>query len=240
MNRTRLSRMAANDRWRGAALTKEQEALMAYLEGLAADPKRAKVLHKVLLEERSMLLRTGWIESFINGNSSWQGELVPWFNYGVIRFLAGRVGKHMRVFEYGAGYSTLWWERRAASVMAVEHDESWAARVSELVKDKTVIRYVPLEYDGAYCRTILETDNHYDVVVVDGRDRVNCMRQSLARLNNDGVIVFDNSQRGYYRAGIEELKSNGFREIQFSGIAPMTHVESFTSILYRPDNCFKI
>jgi hypothetical protein len=221
-------------------MSDKQEAMKAFIDGLASDPKRAKALHKAFLDERGMIQRTGWLESLINGNSSWKGELVPWFNYGVIRFLSERVNNRMRVFEYGAGFSTLWWQRRVAEITAVEHDQNWAARVTELVSPPTVIMHIPLEYDGAYCRAILETDNAYDVVVVDGRDRVNCMKHSIAKLKPDGVIIFDNSQRSYYRAGIDELKKTGFREIQFSGLAPMTHVESFTSVLYRATNCLGI
>src|SRR5262245_54405785 len=163
-------------------MSKELEALRAYFDSALADPRMTKALYKALLDERSQLVRSSWIASLANGNSNWQGELVPWFNYGVIRFLAGRVSRKMRVFEFGAGFSTLWWQRRVAAITAVEHDEQWAATVSGLVAPPTVVKHVPLDYDGHYCRTILETDDTYDIVIVDGRDRVNCMMQAKARL----------------------------------------------------------
>jgi hypothetical protein len=36
----------------------------------------------------------------------------------------------MTVFEFGCGNSTRWWMQRVARVVAVDHDESWAAEVA--------------------------------------------------------------------------------------------------------------
>lgn len=221
-------------------MTSKPDELRAHFEAVMSDPALAKAYRRALLDERSHLVRTGWIRSMAVGASDWQGELVPWFNYGVIRLLADRVRRDMTVFEFGAGYSTLWWQRRVSRITAVEHDEGWAAKVAGLVSKPTTIKHVQLDYDGEYCRTILQSEDQYDVIVVDGRDRVNCMKQGLKRLSANGVFVFDNSQRAHYREGIEQVKGGGFKELQLSGIAPMTQAESFTSILYRADNCFGI
>lgn len=57
------------------------------------------------------------------------GRPLPWFTYGAIEFLE-RVARHTdRVFEYGAGYSTLWWQDRVRSVTSVEHDGEWIERI---------------------------------------------------------------------------------------------------------------
>lgn len=56
------------------------------------------------------------------------GRPLPWFTYGAIEFLSRVVDGGMRVFEYGAGYSTLWWER-AALVHSVDHDPEWVAEL---------------------------------------------------------------------------------------------------------------
>jgi hypothetical protein len=39
------------------------------------------------------------------------------------------VQPHFRVFEYGAGNSSLWWASRVAEVVSVEHDAAWAELV---------------------------------------------------------------------------------------------------------------
>ncbi len=56
------------------------------------------------------------------------GSALPWFTYGAIEFLNRVVDGGMRVFEYGAGYSTIWWHR-AALVHSVDHDPAWVAEL---------------------------------------------------------------------------------------------------------------
>lgn len=234
----RRSRPAA--RFQLSMIDSLNEETTEYLNRLASTREGRKALNNVLGSPRSFLRKFRWIESMAEFDPTFEGEPVPWFNYGVVRFLRSRVKRHMVVFEYGSGFSTQWWEKHAASVDAVEHDAKWAEKVAERLSSRATIRHIELDYDGKYCRAILAMEKRYDVVVVDGRDRVNCMRIGLQRLTDDGVIVFDNSQRRHYRDKIEEVKAQGWKEIQFSGLAPMTYVESFTSVLYRAQNCFGI
>lgn len=53
------------------------------------------------------------------------GAPLPWFTYGGIEFLQRVARGSDRVFEYGAGYSTLWWQEHVAEVCSVEHDSAW-------------------------------------------------------------------------------------------------------------------
>ena len=170
------------------------------------------------------------------------GEIIPkpWFNYGFVSFLERRVRPDMAVFEYGAGYSTLWWQNQVSKVFSVDNDLNWVNHLKEEISANVDLRFIAVETGGLYCQAARDIDILFDVIVVDGRDRVNCAKVAVEKLKPDGVIIFDNSQRDYYREGIEEIKSKGFKEIQFSGIASMTYVESFTSILYKADNCFQI
>ena len=62
------------------------------------------------------------------------GRPVPWFTYGAIEFLQRVVRSADRVFEYGAGYSTLWWQDRVAKVCSVEHDSEWCERLRPSLK----------------------------------------------------------------------------------------------------------
>lgn len=50
---------------------------------------------------------------------------LPWYSYPMIAFLSDRVRPQMRVFEYGSGYSTLWWSERVAQVTSCKHDQDW-------------------------------------------------------------------------------------------------------------------
>lgn len=50
----------------------------------------------------------------------------PWFTYPAIRFLRDIISPTMRVFEYGSGFSTKFFNSHALEVVSVEHDPKWA------------------------------------------------------------------------------------------------------------------
>ena len=52
------------------------------------------------------------------------------------------------------------------------------------------VSHYPLEADGDYCRAAETTQQEFAIVVIDGRDRVNCARHSLSALESAGVIVW--------------------------------------------------
>ena len=162
---------------------------------------------------------------------------LPWWTYPIIDFLARRVRPDMRVFEFGSGNSTLWWASRVEHVTAVEHHPRWAVRMAQAVPDNVSLLHVPLEPDGDYCRTSQRTGGRFDIVVVDGRDRVNCARECLGSLKEDGVIVWDDSQRRRYRPGFRFLGRRGFRQLEFHGHGPMDTLPWETSVFYRDVNC---
>jgi hypothetical protein len=122
----------------------------------------------------------------------------------------------------------------------VEHNHEWATKIAESAPANVSILEVELEPDGDYCRTALGLETQFNVLIIDGRDRVNCALQSLPALSPDGVIIWDDSHRRRYRHGLGVLKKHGFRRIRFTGLGPISPLPGETSILYRPDNCFHI
>ncbi len=190
---------------------------------------------------RGPLRASGWLRSNRERQSvDAAGRPLPWISYPAIRFLEERLRPSMKVFEYGSGNSTLWLSERVASVRSVEHDQAWYQATKDRVPANARLELVCLEYGGMYSRQVLEGGNEYDVVFIDGRDRVNCMIRCLPALAPGGVIVLDNSDRATYRPGIEHLASNGFRRLPFAGMAPIVTYVSETSVLYRPVNCLGI
>jgi hypothetical protein len=49
----------------------------------------------------------------------------PWYTYPAIYFLKDFIKPYHKVFEYGCGYSTLFYRRHTSAVCSVEHDEKW-------------------------------------------------------------------------------------------------------------------
>lgn len=187
------------------------------------------------------LSAAGWFLSIDKGMPvDNQGNPLPWYTYPFIRFLEPRARATMKVFEYGSGNSTLWWSARAANVVACEHDESWFEDMSKRLPPNVDYRFSKLEYGGEYCRAVAGFVSEFDCIVIDGRDRVNCAKNALGALKEDGVIIWDNSDRERYREGYDFLIENGFRRIDFWGLGPINAYEWCTSVFYRKENCFEI
>jgi methyltransferase family protein len=183
----------------------------------------------------------GWFRSFEErAPVDRQGEPIPWYTYPAIEFLRTRVRPEMTVFEYGCGNSTLWWAKRVAQVVSVEHDSDWHRRIATRVPPNVTLRHVPLERPGEYAGALVREGRRFDVVVIDGRERVECTRHVVDGLSEGGVIVFDNAERPDYAEGYAALEAQGFRRIDFVGMAPIVVDKITTSVFYRPDNCFRI
>jgi hypothetical protein len=79
---------------------------------------------------RLFLQPAGWQRSRIEQSPvRADGRPLPWFTYGAIEFLHRVVLPADRVFEFGAGHSTLWWQEAVQSVVAVEHDSQWCEQL---------------------------------------------------------------------------------------------------------------
>lgn len=187
------------------------------------------------------LTKMGWFKSVEKQLPvDHDGKPLPWYTYSSIAFLEGRTRPGMRIFEYGSGNSTLWWAKRVQSVVSCENDESWFRKISAISPDNVDYRHCALEPGGEYCKMISRFDREFDIVIIDGRDRVNCARNSLCALKEDGIVIWDNSDREKYQEGYDFLLRNGFRRIDFWGLGPINSYQWCTSVFYRKDNCLGI
>lgn len=187
----------------------------------------------------SSLLQSGWFRSFRECRAiDRRGEAIPWWTYSAVHFIEPRLTPGLRVFEYGCGSSTVWLSRRVKEVISVEHDQRWAERVSSQLKSGSS-QVILRELSGGYVEEIAR-HGYFDVVIIDGRQRVKCLHQCLEFLTPAGIIIWDNSEREDFAEGMLQAKRNGFRELPFWGLLPAKIQFSQTSILYREENCFGI
>jgi hypothetical protein len=198
--------------------------------------------YKMLIRNPDSYLHlSGWMQSLsakkpIDHN----GKPIPWMNYPVVRILQERLTKDLNLFEFGSGYSTLFYAKKVKAVTSVEYDEKWLHIIKSQLPDNVNIIFKQQDVDGDYCRVINSTGEKYDVVIVDGRDRVNCIKQSISALTSKGVILLDDSQRKRYQEGIDFAKSHGFKALNLEGLkATGTEVDR-TTIFYQAGNCFDI
>ncbi len=161
-------------------------------------------------------------------------------NHNAIALLHERLKNDMLLFEYGSGYSTLFFAARVAQVISVEHEPKIANKLEVSLPSNVELLYRPVRDIDAYCQAILESGERYDLVVIDGRERVRCAELASSALSQRGVILLDDSQRGEYLPAIQHLQALGFKRLDFNGHQPYGAEGERTSIFYRPENCLEI
>ncbi len=159
----------------------------------------------------------------------------PWYMPKAHRFLEKKIANLNRVFEYGSGDSSVWFAERVGEYIAVEHDQSWYTRITTILKEKNLtnskIHFVPPDENNSefdwekewqyfnilqhpltqpefrqYMSTIDQyPDNHFDCIIIDGRERIGCLLHSLSKLSENGLIIFDDSSRYYLQEAFSLL-----------------------------------
>lgn len=190
---------------------------------------------------KGYLSEIGWFRSFdskspVDGYS----EPIPWVTYSFMDFIADRIQKEHTIFEFGSGNSTFYYAKRALKVVSVEHDKAWFDKISSTKPSNSEMIFCELETGGNYSKMPATMGQKFDIIIVDGRDRVNCCYQSLAALSEGGVVVLDDSERENYAAAISFFKKEGFKELSFSGISPGLFYRKSTSVFYKANNCLGI
>ncbi|MGQ0456068.1 MAG: hypothetical protein ACT4OU_03280 [Hyphomicrobium sp.] len=191
---------------------------------------------------------TPWRFAYVTGHGrsslgsaakSRSGAAIPWYTYPAIDFLAQREFAGKRVLEFGGGQSTLWWARRAASVVTIEEDESWYQSLKERLPSNVELHHVPADRGTrsiAPIRTLLDAhgEGAFDVIVIDGHLRRELTGPAFEFLAPRGALLFDNSEGyGFY----EEVKSRACCRIDFYGFAPGVSRRHCTSLVFVGD-CF--
>jgi hypothetical protein len=202
-------------------------------------PKRLRTL--LSFNDKGYLDEVGWFNAFDSKSPVDQdNNPIPWVTYSFIDFIKERLKPHHTVFEFGSGNSTYFYAKYAGMVVAVEHDKEWYDKIVGTKPENAEMIFCELVRDGDYCRMPIKLEETFDIIIVDGRDRVNCCKQAVKAVTEKGVIVLDDSEREFYKEGINFLKNNGYKELSFSGISPGLFYRKSTSVFYRPDNCLSI
>lgn len=190
--------------------------------------------------ENGFLYEIGWTNSFnkklpVDKNNN----PIPFFSYSMTHFLENYLDKNMTIFEFGSGNSTLFFAERVKRVVSVEHDKKWYERALSLIPKNVEMIFQELEYDGDYCKTLRKLNETVDIIFVDGRDRVNCIKESAFSLNTGGIIILDDSERERYKETFDFLKENGFNYFSIDGISPGIFEFHKTTIFFKDDSLIK-
>jgi hypothetical protein len=176
----------------------------------------------------------------------------PWMSFAAIEWLDANVSASASVFEYGSGGTTLFLADRAGSVHSVEHDPDWArqTRAALDTAGHSGVRYELIEAEPGAALGYESTDESFtgmnfrryvdalaghpdrtlDLVIVDGRARVACIRTALPKLREGGHLMLDNSERSEYAEGVAMLE--GLERTDFRGLGPY-HFELSQTTVWR-------
>jgi len=172
---------------------------------------------------------------------------IPWMNLEIIDWLKSNLTKDMKLFEWGAGGSTIFYANLVEKVVSVEYDKSYFDSVEKQIikkenvelilappqKSGTLKSFYP-KYVGSYFDNYVQTidrypDRYFDVIVVDGRQRNACFRNALKKLKQEGIIVFDNFDREIYK---KSQYYPGIAFLNFEGLMPFQANLGTTAIFY--------
>lgn len=108
----------------------------------------------------------------------------PWYTKGCLEFLETLDLKGKRVFEYGVGESTTWYLEKGAICFGVDNSIEWA--------NYTGSKFAVFnnEYVGA-----IDEYGLFDIVVVDGAWRDDCVEWALPHMKEGGILIIDNFEQ---------------------------------------------
>ena len=136
---------------------------------------------------------------------------IPWLTTGAITCLEDFFATHDNpyVLEFGSGAKTLWMAQRTSNLFSVEHCKKWHAAISKKlastlgdVEKRLILHSRP--YDCVWSSFEPES---FDLIIVDGRDRVRCIKAALLLLKKGGIMMLDNSERYWYIGGVDLMNS---------------------------------
>jgi predicted O-methyltransferase YrrM len=131
------------------------------------------------------------------------GEYYPWYTHPTLEMLDTLDLSDKIVFEFGVGDSSIWWGRRCKKLYGVEYTKQWVDHVNENVKatiehNQNFIKYTPdwqpidLDNPDNYVHSISKHGIKFDIIIIDGGDREECVEPALANIKEGGMIIFDN------------------------------------------------
>lgn len=159
-------------------------------------------------------------------------RIIPWITDDATRFLLGYLAsrpadRSLRCFEFGCGNSTLFFLSLGLHVTSVDHDSRWSQTVTSTAEawgysDRLILLHKPRPYSDIY------SDASFDIISIDGRDRVKCLERVLAVGHaRHALLVLDNTERATlggayvkYMSLLRDYSLIHFEQPRISGAPP--------------------
>jgi hypothetical protein len=222
------------------------QMFLAQLKGTLKAIKLSAHACKILLSDQAYFtsVRDGALRDREN-------NYVPWFTYPAIEALKNWDLSKKRVFEYGSGYSTLFWASRTKAVVSVEHNRGWYEKIAALAPANARLILAPIDENEDYHPTpelrqqfkayAEAIDGRFDIIVIDGyargRVRYQCAGAALPHLDPNGLIILDNSD--WLPASSMLLREANLIEVDLNGPVPGNSYTQTTSFFFTREFNFR-
>ena len=112
--------------------------------------------------------------------------------------------------------------------MLVESDSKWLEVVNN-AKLTNLMIYLK-EEKIEYINSIQDANKLYDIIIIDGNYRDECIKVSPEYLSADGLIILYDSER--YPELCSILRDHDLIQVDFFGLAPIVYYTKTTSIFF--------
>jgi FkbM family methyltransferase len=163
------------------------------------------------------------------------GNPIPWYTYSAIEYVKQLDFSDCDVFEFGSGYSSLFWAERARRVVSVEHEPEWYSRIMPEIPSN--LEYLLVTEPLKYASKILDYQRQFDVIIIDGEQRPECVAPALSKLSDDGLIIVDNSD--WFPGICSLLRKADLIQIDMQGLGPINSYAWTTSFFLRRTASFQ-
>jgi predicted O-methyltransferase YrrM len=163
----------------------------------------------------------------------------PWIVPAAVGWLGRRMRSDWSVLELGSGRSTVWFARRAGSVLSFEDNEYWYPRTRERLEE-VGLRNVDLRLKAVEefpTEVAKQPEESFVLVVVDFLEapavtRIDALKPAMKNVRPGGLLLLDDSDRPGYAEAFELLKDWPFRK--FAGVKDEWPEACETGIFRRP------
>ncbi|MFM6972310.1 MAG: hypothetical protein ACKOXJ_01660 [Alphaproteobacteria bacterium] len=191
-----------------------------------------------MIKDQFNLYKNSWINSSKIGFSVDENfNAIPWYSFEAIEFLKTHLKPEHRVFEFGSGSSTIFFNNHCSKVVAIETNNSWFEIICEKIHgnvDSDNNHFISknseifllenaidnVEYENFANNYSKKNNFKFDFIAIDSLKRHLCTLNSIESIKKGGFLILDDSERPNYQKTIDFLEQNNFEHIVFSGIAP--------------------
>lgn len=113
----------------------------------------------------------------------------PWYTKPALDYLSSLNLSDKIVFEYGLGASSYWWCRKCKSLYGVDNNPEYVQAVKNATDHEAIVWYE--EYPD-YALKPLTFDFKFDIIIIDGIYREECVPVALKCLKAGGMLIYDN------------------------------------------------